>query len=62
MPKVAVVSFGAPRVGNINFAKALGHRTVMDPTSMREPWRAGFWSWKSVLFWDRVIQVRLCSS
>lgn len=61
VPKVAVVSFAAPRVGDINFAKALGHRTVMSPMSVLEPCK-GFCSWFSVLYRDRMTQVRLCNS
>lgn len=58
VPKVAVVSFAAPRVGDTNYAKALGHRTLMDPRSVLEPYGSGFWSNVAVTIRDRLWQVK----
>jgi len=57
VPQVAVVSFAAPRVGDLNYAKALGHRTVMCPLAVMEPCKPGFWSNIPVLLRDWRVQV-----
>jgi len=62
VPKVAVVSWAAPRVGDQHYAKALGHRTVMNPMGVLErwepawPWEEGFWGNVPVFFRDWVTQ------
>ena len=41
VPSVAVVSFAAPRVGNLRYAEAMGERTITNPWDVREPFILG---------------------
>lgn len=58
VPKVAVVSFAAPRVGDINYTKVLGHRSVMSPLSVLEPGQPGTLGNVPVAIRDWLVQVR----
>lgn len=43
-PVVAVVTFAAPRVGNMDYIKALGPRTVMNPLSVSREFAPRDWA------------------
>lgn len=67
VPAVAVVSFAGPRVGDNNYSKVLGNRSIMCPMGVLEPlgspsYRTGVWNNIQGFVRDWFMQVRQIAS